>query len=231
MHEGGTGACIVWVGGLIGAFFTGIYAMRLMRLVFYGEQSDFAKEHLHTDHGEAPWTMFLVVAALAVGAMLVGLPVDRLRRHDHLRRLAGRPRSDHRAIVRARHRDHGAGLGGRASPAAVLVWRAVRRSAARIASMRRSLPTVATIAEHKFYWDELYDNIGYAPVAAFAGGLYRFGGALGDRGARSGWRAPSAAPARRHRRTADRSGAASTRPCWSAGAAVLAVYFLGKANL
>ena len=31
---------LVWVGrGLIGAFFTGIYAVRLMRLTFYGERS------------------------------------------------------------------------------------------------------------------------------------------------------------------------------------------------
>src|SRR3954453_14346622 len=48
-------AICVWAGGLIGAFFTGMYAVRLMRLTFYGERSDFAKEHLHTDHGEGPW--------------------------------------------------------------------------------------------------------------------------------------------------------------------------------
>src|SRR3954451_18444752 len=72
LQGGGTAGWIVYVGGLLGAAFTGIYATRLMRLVFYGEMSDFAKEHLHTGHGEAPWTMFLPVAALAAGAVLVG---------------------------------------------------------------------------------------------------------------------------------------------------------------
>jgi hypothetical protein len=48
LHGGGTAGWIVYVGGLVGAAFTGIYATRLMRLVFYGEMSDYAKEHLHT---------------------------------------------------------------------------------------------------------------------------------------------------------------------------------------
>ena len=72
MESGSTTAWIVWAGGLIGAFFTGIYATRLMRLVFYGDMSDFAKEHLHTGHGEAPWTMFWPVCVLAAGAILSG---------------------------------------------------------------------------------------------------------------------------------------------------------------
>ena len=72
LDKGDTTAWIVFVGGLVGAVFTGIYATRLMRLVFYGEMSDFANEHLHTGHGEAPWTMFWPVAVLAAGALLVG---------------------------------------------------------------------------------------------------------------------------------------------------------------
>ena len=72
LHKGSTAAWIVFVGGLAGAFFTGIYATRLMRLVFYGDMSDFAREHLHAGHGEAPWTMFWPVALLGAGAVLTG---------------------------------------------------------------------------------------------------------------------------------------------------------------
>jgi NADH:ubiquinone oxidoreductase subunit 5 (subunit L)/multisubunit Na+/H+ antiporter MnhA subunit len=33
---------------------------------------------------------------------------------------------------------------------------------------------MAVVAAHKFYWDEAYDRIAYAPAAALAVGLYRF---------------------------------------------------------
>ena len=63
---------IVWVGGLIGVFFTGVYGARLMRLTFYGKRSQYATEHLHTGHGEAPWVMMLPVMVLAAGTVLSG---------------------------------------------------------------------------------------------------------------------------------------------------------------
>ena len=72
---------IVWVGGLIGVFFTGVYGARLMRLTFYGPKSTYADVHLHdTSHGEAPATMFWTVTALAAGAILSGFLADRVRR-------------------------------------------------------------------------------------------------------------------------------------------------------
>jgi len=61
---------IVYVGGLVGAAFTGIYATRLMRLVFYGEMSDYAKEHLHSGHGEAPLTMLTLTDVGGMGRQL-----------------------------------------------------------------------------------------------------------------------------------------------------------------
>jgi NADH:ubiquinone oxidoreductase subunit 5 (subunit L)/multisubunit Na+/H+ antiporter MnhA subunit len=72
LHRGGGVGWLVFVGGLAGAALTGIYATRLMRLVFYGEQSAFVKQHLHSGHGEAPWTMFWPVVVLAAGAFLSG---------------------------------------------------------------------------------------------------------------------------------------------------------------
>src|SRR2546422_1518393 len=41
LNKGGGVGWLVFLGGLAGAALTGIYAVRLMRLVFYGEQSDF----------------------------------------------------------------------------------------------------------------------------------------------------------------------------------------------
>ena len=44
-----------------------------MRLTFYGEESEFAREHFHKEgNGEAPWTMFWPCVVLAVGTVLVG---------------------------------------------------------------------------------------------------------------------------------------------------------------
>ena len=84
-EKGGTLATIVWVGGLIGAFFTGVYAARLMRLTFYGPQSTYADVHLHdTSHGEAPATMFWTVTALAAGAILSGFLAIGFGAHDLL---------------------------------------------------------------------------------------------------------------------------------------------------
>src|SRR3954471_20892292 len=72
LQAGGWVGYLVWAGGLVGALLTGVYATRLMRLTFYGDRSEYAQEHLHTGHGEAPWTMFWPVFALAAGTLLSG---------------------------------------------------------------------------------------------------------------------------------------------------------------
>ena len=114
LAKGGTTATIVWVGGLIGAFFTGVYATRLMRLTFYGRRSTYADVHLHdTSHGEAPWTMFWTVAALAAGTILVGLPRDRVRHEGSARELASVRRADRRVERLGRGHDDGARMGRR----------------------------------------------------------------------------------------------------------------------
>src|SRR5579884_1677923 len=58
---------------LIGTFLTGVYTFRLYFLVFHGEQSDFARDHLHV-HGkrEGAVSMTSTVAALAVLAAVGG---------------------------------------------------------------------------------------------------------------------------------------------------------------
>ena len=111
----------------------------------------------------------------------------------------------------------------------VLAWRAYD-SPARIASIRQSFAPVATVAEQKFYWDRAYDAIVYAPAAAFASGLYRF---------LERWVVWGAG---RLAAAVVRAGATVTSELQTGlvrlyatvlvtGAAVLAAFFIGKANL
>jgi NADH-quinone oxidoreductase subunit L len=172
LQKGGTTAIIVWVGGLAGAFLTGIYATRLMRLTFYGERSQYASEHLHSEHGEAPWVMFWPVAVLAVGTIAAGfLEIGfgiNTTFSDWLARAAP-------TVVPSTGRDllttaiaWTAGGAG-----ALLTWRAYANPAL-LERLKRPFGAMAVVAEHKFYWDEAYDRIAYLPAATAATGLYRF---------------------------------------------------------
>ena len=54
----GTYGFVLFVAGLIGAFLTGLYTFRMIFLVWRGDRSPYAREHLHdTSHGEAPFSM------------------------------------------------------------------------------------------------------------------------------------------------------------------------------
>jgi NADH-quinone oxidoreductase subunit L len=54
----------------------------------------------------------------------------------------------------------------------VLAWRAYAQPGL-LERLKRPFGRTAAIAEHKFYWDELYDAIAYIPAAALAVGIYR----------------------------------------------------------
>jgi NADH-quinone oxidoreductase subunit L len=172
LQKGGATADLVWVGGLIGALFTGIYATRLMRLTFYGERSQYASEHLHSDHGEAPWTMFFVVAVLAAGTILVGfLEIGFGFSNTFFEWLGSaapsiEPSTSKDLLTTALAWVAGGG-------AALLTWRAYTNPEL-LARLKRPFGAMAVVAAHKFYWDEAYDRIAYAPAAALAAGLYRF---------------------------------------------------------
>jgi NADH-quinone oxidoreductase subunit L len=172
LQKGGTTATIVWVGGLVGAFLTGIYATRLMRLTFYGERSQFASEHLHSEHGEAPWVMFWPVAVLAVGTLAAGfLEIGfgiNTTFSDWLARAAPTvaPSTGQDLVTTAI-----AWAAGGAG--ALLTWRAYADPAL-LGRVKRPFAAMAGVAEHKFYWDEAYDRIAYLPAAVLGSSLYRF---------------------------------------------------------
>ncbi len=58
---GGWWGYTLFVIGLIGSFLTGLYTFRLIFLVFGGEPSAYAREHIHTGHGEGPFSMMFAV--------------------------------------------------------------------------------------------------------------------------------------------------------------------------
>jgi NADH-quinone oxidoreductase subunit L len=172
LQKGGTTATIVWVGGLLGAFLTGIYATRLMRLTFYGDRSEYATEHLHTGHGEGPWVMMVPVTLLAIGTLLSGLLAIGFGVNetfaDWLAKAAPavEPSTADDLITTA----IAWAVGG---AGALLAWRAYAQPGM-LGRLKRPFGRTPAIAEHKFYWDEVYDRIAYIPAAALAVGVYRF---------------------------------------------------------
>ncbi|MDX6552957.1 MAG: NADH-quinone oxidoreductase subunit [Gaiellales bacterium] len=228
LHKGGTMGTIVWVGGLAGAFLTGIYATRLMRLVFYGPRSEFAEQHLHTGHGEAPWAMFWPVAALAAGTILSGFIGAGFgiahQFPDFLAQAA--PTIEPTVGEDALTTLLAWGVGGLG---AVYVWRLYERPE-RVAAVRQRFQPVASAAEAKFYWDELYERVAYRPAVWTAGTLdwlverWLVGGSI--------FAARVAVDSVARVLAAAQSGVVRQyATVLAAGAAVLAVYFLGKASL
>jgi NADH-quinone oxidoreductase subunit L len=71
---GGALGWVLYIGGLIGTFLTGLYAFRLYFYVFRGERHEehAAGEHAAEEHGEAPSTMIGPAIVLAIGSTIVG---------------------------------------------------------------------------------------------------------------------------------------------------------------
>jgi NADH-quinone oxidoreductase subunit L len=228
LHKGGTMGMVVWIGGLAGALLTGIYATRLMRLVFYGPRSEFAQQNLHKGHGEAPWTMFWPVAALGAGTILSGFIGAGFgiahQFPDFLAEAAPtiEPTVGEDALTTA----IAWGLGGLG---ALFVWRLYERPE-RVAALRQRFGPLAGYAEAKFYWDELYEKIAYRPVVWTATALDWFVERWIVGGSMFVARVSVDAVARVVV-TAQSGVVRQYATVLAAGAAVLALYFLGKASL
>jgi NADH-quinone oxidoreductase subunit L len=69
----GTYGRVLLVAGLVGAFLTGLYTFRMVFIVFGGEMSAYAREHLHRPDRSEPWLwMGATVAALTVLSIVGG---------------------------------------------------------------------------------------------------------------------------------------------------------------
>ena len=98
LELGGFWGMLAFIGGVVGALLTGLYASRLMFVVFRGQPSEYAAEHAphHTEHGEGPRTMLIPVYILTVLRRRRRRAPDS-RRHALLLRLARADRLRRRA--------------------------------------------------------------------------------------------------------------------------------------
>jgi NADH-quinone oxidoreductase subunit L len=155
---------VLWVVGLAGTFLTGLYTFRMLFLVFWGEPSAFVREHFHALRRDVVGvSMASTVGVLAVLSVIGGWlqfaplwhPVE-----TWLRTVAEpvvRPTSWQEAVSSALA--FALGLAGIA--VAWLVYGVRRVAVPRLAFAQRTL-------EHKFYFDEAYDALFYAPAVFLA---------------------------------------------------------------
>jgi NADH-quinone oxidoreductase subunit L len=161
LAEGGTLGWTLYVGGLIGALLTGMYAFRLYFIVFRGTPAEAPQGHdEHAHEGEGSRWMTVPVGVLALGATFAGLlqipgvwepfdtwlePVLEPLVHPTTAQEWGTS-----AIAVT--------IG---SLGVYLAWRAFRAG-------RELVPdgAVRTTLEHKLWFDELYDAVFSRPIQA-----------------------------------------------------------------
>src|SRR5689334_1800845 len=180
---------LLWVAGMVGTFLTGLYAFRMLFIVFWGEPSPFVREHLmtgshahgreghemhdgHEQHmhaGEGPLSMTSTVGVLTVLTVIGGFlqfagvwtPVS-----DWLEPVA-RPLVEASGTQEAVSSILAVLLGAAGIGVAWLIYGARSATAPRVARAQ-------TLLERKFYFDELYDAAFYRPAVFLAKGLMRW---------------------------------------------------------
>ena len=173
LQLGGFWGYLAFVGGVVGALLTGLYASRLMFVVFRGEPSEFAAHEAphHTEHGEGPRSMLIPIYILTVLSVIAGVlqfPGVTEYFSDWLEptvyggvpMIVPSTSNDWIATVVATS----AGLIG--ILAAARIWRTRTASVTVPAPLQR-------LSERRFYWDELYDYAFYRPAVFVANGLRR----------------------------------------------------------
>ena len=160
---------LLLVAGLVGVFLTALYTFRMFFIVFGGERSAYAREHLHdTSHGEAPLSMAWTVGVLAVLAVIGGWiqiagvwhPLS-----DFLHTVAEplvEPTLAQDLLIALVAFVLGAG-------GIALAWLMYGR---RTVAVPRA-DAARRLLERKFWFDELYDAVFYRPASAIARGLRR----------------------------------------------------------
>jgi NADH-quinone oxidoreductase subunit L len=160
---------VLWVAGVAGTFLTGLYAFRMVFMVFWGEPSAFVREHFHAPRSDVvglsmavPVAVLTALAAIGGWIQFAGLwtPIS-----EWLEPVAP-------ALVEASGTQEvvasvvAVALGLAGASVAWSIYGARRMEAPRF-------PAAQTLFERKFYFDELYDLIFYRPAVLLATGLYR----------------------------------------------------------
>ena len=174
---------VLWAVGLLTAFLTAFYMFRLLFLAFFGEFRGTAAQQQHLHESPASMTLPLIVLALlAAGGGLLGAPLLTGGHHylaeylapiftysQRLLPAAFAAEPDHSTELMLMGLSVAAGLLGIILAYVFYVARAQRPAAD---GAPRSAP--ASLVYHKYYIDELYDNLFTRPVMALSSGLYKF---------------------------------------------------------
>jgi NADH-quinone oxidoreductase subunit L len=149
---------VLFACGIAGTFLTGLYTFRLYFLVFGGQRSDFAREHLHEPHGrlEGPLSMIWPVGVLAGLSAIAGF----IQFAPFWEGMTTWLEPVAAPLIEATGRQELF-----ASTLAVLfglagIGVAHRLYVAKAMKVPRALP----VLEHQFYFDELYDRLFYRPA-------------------------------------------------------------------
>jgi NADH-quinone oxidoreductase subunit L len=169
----GTLGWILWVCAAAGGFITAVYTFRLYFIVFHGERSTFAQEHLHKREYEGGLAMAWPVAVLAVLSVVGGLvqiPGAWTTVDDWLH-----------PVVESIEEATGATFLfsllvtlGLELAGILLAWRLWGRPSRVPAEARRRYPWAARTLEEKFYFDDAYQAAFYEPSARTAVAVTQF---------------------------------------------------------
>ena len=159
---------VLWVAGLAGAFLTGIYTFRMLFMVFWGEPSPYAREYFHALKRDVPGvSMESTVGVLAVLSVIGGWLQFAPLWHpvETWLQTVSEPLVSPTSWQEAVSSILAVALGLAGIGLAWLLYAApARRPVPRVAFWQRAL-------EHKFYFDELYDALFYAPSSFVARAL------------------------------------------------------------
>jgi NADH-quinone oxidoreductase subunit L len=159
---------LLWAVGIAGVFLTGLYAFRLVFIVFGGEPSAYAREHFHAPRANVPGiSMGATVGTLAILAAIGGwiqfagvwTPISAWLEP------VGRPLVEATGSQEALSTSLSVVLGLAGIGLAWWIYGARRMAAPRVRP-------VQALLEHKFYFDELYDIVFYRPAVLATRGLY-----------------------------------------------------------
>ncbi|MDQ3890070.1 MAG: NADH-quinone oxidoreductase subunit L [Actinomycetota bacterium] len=169
----GTLGWILWGAGAAGAFLTALYTFRMVFVVFGGEMSAFAREHLHKERFEGPLVMMWPVAILAVLSVVGGLlqiPGAWRAVDDWIQPVAESVEEASAATFWfSLLTTLGLSLAGIA-----LAWRLYGRPSRVPETVRARAPWAAAALESKFYFDDAYRVAFYESSSRLALAWHRF---------------------------------------------------------
>jgi NADH-quinone oxidoreductase subunit L len=160
----GTLGWILWGAGAVGAFLTALYTFRLLFIVFWGEMSAFAREHIHVPGFECGLAMAWPVGVLTVLSVIGGF----------LQVPWGWKLVDDWIEPVAQSAEEATGLTFTFSVVATtlialagiaLAWKLWGHPSPVPERLRRRYPWAARTLEEKFYFDTAYDRAFYEPAS------------------------------------------------------------------